>query len=158
MATRTRNRTSRLAVLDTSVRRPTSSPLTSRSRSPYRRRIVVVGLAVLSLALITISFRETSSGPAHGFQSVGATVLRPFEIAADRVARPFQDAYNWVHGLATAHNENKKLRAEVQDLRQRDEDESGEDDPPAEHACRASRDLGGSDRTPSRRTERRDPN
>jgi rod shape-determining protein MreC len=120
VATRTRNRTSRLAVLDTSVRRPASSPLTSRSRSPLRRRFVVVGLAVLSLALITISFRETSSGPAHGFESVGASVLRPFEIAADRVARPFQDAYNWVHGLATARHENKKLRAEVQDLRQRD--------------------------------------
>jgi rod shape-determining protein MreC len=120
VATRTRNRTSRLAVLDTSVRRPASSSLTSRSRSPLRRRIVVVGLAVLSLALITVSFRETSSGPAHGVEGVGATVLRPFEIAADRVARPFQDAYDWVHGLATAHNENKKLRTEVQDLRQRD--------------------------------------
>jgi len=85
VATRTRNRSSRLAVLDTSVRRPASSPLTSRSRSPYRRRIVVVGLAVLSLALITISFRETSSGPAYGFQNAAATALRPFEIAADRV-------------------------------------------------------------------------
>jgi len=108
-----------LAVLDSSVRRPASSPLTSRSRSPYRRRIVVVGLAVLSLALITISFRETSSGPAHDVQSVGATILRPFEIAADRVARPFQDAYNWIHGLATARAENRRLHHEVQDLRQR---------------------------------------
>jgi rod shape-determining protein MreC len=80
---------------------------------------VVVGLVVLSLALITISFRETSSGPAYGFQNAAATALRPFEIAADRVARPFQDAYNWVHGLATARSQNTKLHAEVQDLRSR---------------------------------------
>ena len=64
MATRTRNRTSRLAVLDSSVRRPASTSSTARSRSPLLRRAVVIGLVVLSLALITVSFRETSGGPA----------------------------------------------------------------------------------------------
>jgi rod shape-determining protein MreC len=117
VATRTRNRTSRLAVLES--QRPASSSLTSRSRSPYRRRIVVVGLAVLSLALITVSFRETSSGPAVDAENAAASVLRPFEIAADRVARPFQDAYAWFHGLVVARDANKRLRNEVQDLRQR---------------------------------------
>jgi len=119
VATRTRNRTSRLAVLDSSSQRPASSSLTSRSRSPLRRRAVVVGLVVLSLALITVSFRETSSGPAFSFQNAGASALRPFEIAADRVARPFQDAYTWFHGLVVARSENKRLRNEVQELRQR---------------------------------------
>ena len=79
----------------------------------------MVGLVLLSLVLITVSFRETSSGPLHGAQNVGATVLRPFEIAIDRVARPFRDAYNWFDGLVTAHSENQKLKAEVQDLRQK---------------------------------------
>ena len=119
MATRTRNRTPRLAVLDSPSQRPAASSLTSRSRSPYKRRAVVVGLVVLSLALITVSFRETTSGPLFGLQNAGATALRPFEIAADRVARPFQDAYNWFHGLVVARNENKRLHAELQDLRQR---------------------------------------
>jgi rod shape-determining protein MreC len=84
-----------------------------------RRRIVVVGLVLLSLVLITVSFRETSNGPLHGAQNVGATILRPFEIATDRVARPFRDAYNWFDGLVTARSENQKLKAEVQDLRQK---------------------------------------
>jgi len=73
---------------------------------------------VASLALITVSFRETSTGPLHGVQDTGAAVMKPFEVAANRVARPFRDAYNWFDGLATARNENKKLKAEVQQLRQ----------------------------------------
>jgi rod shape-determining protein MreC len=78
----------------------------------------VVGLVLLSLVLITFSFRETSGGPLHSAQNVGAAILRPFEIATDRVARPFRDAYNWFDGLVTARSENQKLKAEVQNLRQ----------------------------------------
>jgi len=108
-----------LAVLDSSVRRAASSPFTSRSGSPLKRRIVVVVLVVLSLALITASFRETSGGRLHGVQNAGAAVLRPFEVATARVARPFRDAYNWFHGLVTARSENQKLKRQVQDLRQK---------------------------------------
>jgi rod shape-determining protein MreC len=118
VATRTRNRTSRLAVLDSSVRRPASTSPKGRSRSPLLRRAVVTGLAVLSLLLITISFRESSGGPLHGAQNTGAAVMKPFEVAANRVARPFRDAYNWFDGLATARDENKKLKTEVERLRQ----------------------------------------
>ncbi len=78
-----------------------------------------MGLVLLSLVLITVSFREADKGPLHGAQNVGAAVLRPFEIATDRVARPFRDAYNWFDGLITARSENRKLKAEVQDLRQK---------------------------------------
>ena len=118
MATRTRNRTSRLAVLDSSVRRSASTSPTGRSRSPLLRRAVVVGLALLSLVLITISFRESSGGPLHGAQNTGAAVMKPFEVAANRVARPFRDAYNWFDGLVTAKNENQQLKQEVERLRQ----------------------------------------
>jgi rod shape-determining protein MreC len=82
------------------------------------RRAVVVGLVVLSLALITVSFRETSSGPVHGAQNVGADVMKPFEVAANRVARPFRDAYNWFDGLTTARSQNQKLKQELRQLRQ----------------------------------------
>lgn len=79
----------------------------------------MVGLLLVSLVLITISFRETGGGPLHGAQNAGAAVLRPFEIATDRVARPFRDAYDWFDGLVTARSENRKLKSEVQDLRQK---------------------------------------
>ena len=39
-------------------------------------------------------------------------------MAADRVARPFRDAYNWFDGLTTARSENRKLKKEVRALRQ----------------------------------------
>ena len=106
-------------MLDSSVRRSASSPYTSRSGSALKRRIVVVTLVVLSLTLITASFRESSGGRLHGVENAGATALRPFEVATDRVARPFRDAYNWFHGLATARSENQKLRRQVQEYRQK---------------------------------------
>jgi len=80
--------------------------------------VVVAVLVVLSLILITISFRESSSGPLHGVQSAGATVLRPFEVAAERVARPFRDVYGYFAGLVHVKSENKRLKAEVNQLRQ----------------------------------------
>jgi rod shape-determining protein MreC len=83
-----------------------------------RRRIVVGALVVLSLALLSAYFRESDSGPLHGVQSGGAAVLRPFEIAAERVARPFRDAANWFSGLVDAKSENAKLRREVDQYRQ----------------------------------------
>jgi rod shape-determining protein MreC len=119
VATRTRNRTSRLAVLDSSVRRSASTSPTGRSRSPLLRRAVVVGLVVVSLALITVSFRENSGGSLHGMQNAGAAAMKPFEVAANRIARPFRDAYNWFDGLANARSENQKLKKEVRDLRQK---------------------------------------
>jgi rod shape-determining protein MreC len=68
----------------------------------------VVGLVVVSLALLTVSFRSTALDPAEGF---GASVLRPFEVAANRIAHPFRDAVNWVNGLSNARAENRALIA-----------------------------------------------
>lgn len=79
---------------------------------------MVGGLVLLSLVLITISFREPTSGPLHGIESAGATVLRPFEVAAERVARPFRDVYGYFRGLVHAKSENEKLRDQVNRLRQ----------------------------------------
>jgi rod shape-determining protein MreC len=77
-------------------------------------------LVLLSIALITIYFRESSGGGLHQVQSAGATVLRPFEVAADRVSRPFRDAYGYFAGLVHAKSQNNQLRHEVEQLRQRE--------------------------------------
>jgi len=106
------------AVLGSSVPRPRPQPFPSRSRSAVRRRAVVAGLVVLALILITISFREPTTGPLHGVQSAGATVLRPFEVAAERVARPFRDVYGYFAGLVHVKRENEKLKRQVNELRQ----------------------------------------
>ncbi len=73
------------------------------------------GLVLLSLVLITVSFRSSA---LDGAQGTAASILRPFEVAADRVSRPFRDAAGWAHGLVDAKSENKKLRNQVETLRQ----------------------------------------
>src|SRR3989442_15266409 len=103
-----------MAVLGSSVQRsaPSGSP-TTRS-SPLRRRIVVGGLVLLSLVLITASFRSNALDPA---QSAAASGLRPFEIAAERVSRPFRDAWGWSSDLVHARSENERLRKQISELR-----------------------------------------
>jgi rod shape-determining protein MreC len=79
----------------------------------------VLGVLVLiALALITVSFREESDGPLHDAQGAAASALQPLEIAVERVARPFRDAYGWTKDLFNARSENEELRAENTRLQQ----------------------------------------
>jgi len=55
-----RHRTVRLAVLGSSVQRTAASGHPSSRSSALKRRIIVGGLVVLSLVLITVSFRSTA--------------------------------------------------------------------------------------------------
>jgi rod shape-determining protein MreC len=105
-----RNRTVRIAVLGSSVQRAAPFGFPSSRSSAIKRRIVVGLLVLLSLVLITVSFRSSA---LNGVQGDGATALRPFEVAANRVARPFRDTVGWFHGLIRAKNEDTKLRAEI---------------------------------------------
>jgi len=115
-----RNRSARVATFG-SGQGPQQAPASSsqsRSVSVLRRRVVVTVLVLVSLALVSVYFREDPGGSLHGVQSGLASVLRPFEVAAERVARPFRDAAGWIGGLADAKSENAKLRREVDELRQ----------------------------------------
>ena len=111
-----RNRTVRLAVLGSSVQRAASSGYPSNRSSAVKRRIVVGLLVLLSLVLITVSFRSSALDSAQG---AAAGILRPFEVAADRVSRPFRDAVSWGRGLVHAKAENKRLRSQLQAAQQR---------------------------------------
>jgi rod shape-determining protein MreC len=108
----------RVAAIGSPTQRSGSSTQSARASAVIRRRAVVAVLAIVSLALVTVYFRESDGGVLHSFQSTGATVLRPFEVAAERVARPFRDAGGWFGGLLDAKSENKKLKKQVDDLRQ----------------------------------------
>jgi rod shape-determining protein MreC len=79
---------------------------------------VVGALVLVSFILITLSFREPSTGIVHGIESAGASVLRPFEVGAERVARPFRDVYGYFAGLVHVKRENERLKEEVSRLRQ----------------------------------------
>jgi rod shape-determining protein MreC len=79
---------------------------------------VAGALVFVSIVLITIYFREPAGGRLHGVQSAGAAVLRPFEVGAERVARPFRDGYGWFAGLVHAKSQNEALRRQVDLLSQ----------------------------------------
>ena len=97
-------------MLASSVQRSKPTPYPSKARSALIRRAIVVALVLVALALVTISFRSPTSGALHDVQGAGSTALRPFQIAATRVAQPFRDAYDYVDGLANARAENKRLK------------------------------------------------
>ena len=111
-----RNRTARIAVLGSPVPRSRPAGYSSRSATALRRRIVAGALVLVSIVLITIYFREPAGGGLHSVQSAGAAVLRPFEVGAERVARPFRDAYGWFAGLIHAKSQNAGLRRQVEKL------------------------------------------
>ena len=104
-------------MLASSVQRSKPTPYPSKARSALIRRAIVVALVLVALTLVTISFRSPTAGALHDVQGAGSTALRPFQIAATRVAAPFRDAYDYVHSLANAKSQNQKLRKENQQLR-----------------------------------------
>ena len=110
-----RQRTARLPALDHETQWPDGP---SRSARALRARLVAVALVLVSLALITVYFRESSGGALHDAQRIGLSVLRPFEVAGERVSRPFRDAWGWASDLFDAKDENEKLRGQVEALRQ----------------------------------------
>jgi rod shape-determining protein MreC len=107
-----------VAALGSPVRRAVAPRYSSRTSGPLKRRLVVGLLVLASLAMITVYFRESPNGGLHDAQSAGSSALRPFEIAANRVARPFEDAYGWAADIFHAKSENEKLRQQVKDLTQ----------------------------------------
>ena len=74
------------------------------------RRAVLAVLVIVALGLLTISFRSPTSGVLHDAQSYGASALRPFQVAAVRVARPFRDAYTYVDSLSKAKTDLAKYK------------------------------------------------
>jgi rod shape-determining protein MreC len=108
----------RVAALGSTIRRPVAPSYSSRpAGSPLRRRLVVGALVLASLVMITIYFREAPDGHLHGVQSAAATAMQPFEIGAQRISRPFRDAYGWAASLFHAKSENERLRDELDQLR-----------------------------------------
>ena len=106
-----------MAALGAPIRRTVAPSYSSRQAGPLKRRLVIAALLLVSLTMITVYFREAPNGSLHNFQSVAASAMRPFEIGAQRISRPFRDAYGWVAGLFHAKSENERLREELEQVR-----------------------------------------
>lgn len=83
------------------------------------QRLVFVILIIASLALLTVSFRESESGPVHAIRQVGASLLTPLQTWGAKVAQPFQDGYEWLRTLGSAHERAERLEEELQILQGR---------------------------------------
>jgi len=78
---------------------------------------VVVALLLLSVALLTLYFRESGSGVSHRVQEVVLEVVTPLQTGTARATKPFRDGWHWVVDLFRAKSENAALRREVEQLR-----------------------------------------
>lgn len=80
-----------------------------------RRRAVVGLLVAASLTLLTMSYREGSTGVVGSVQNGAVELTAPFASIAHRVTSPFVDAWHWTTGLIDAREQTAKLhRLEAQ--------------------------------------------
>jgi rod shape-determining protein MreC len=80
------------------------------------RRAVAAVLVLVSLALLTVYLREPEEGGLHAAQRLGLSILAPFAVAGERIARPFQDAYGYVSDLVAEKDATDELRTRVAEL------------------------------------------
>ena len=74
-------------------------------------------LLLLCVAMLTLYFRESGSGPVHSVQGVVLRVVAPLQNGTARATKPFRDAWNWTGDLFSAKSENAKLQKELEQLR-----------------------------------------
>jgi rod shape-determining protein MreC len=75
-----------------------------------RRRAVVGLLVAASLTLLTMSYREGSTGVVGSMQRGVVELTAPFASVAHRVTRPFVDGWHWTTGLIHARNQTAELK------------------------------------------------
>ena len=87
----------------------------SPDKSAWRRGIFVF-LIIVSLALLTVSFRETETGPVHAVRQAFASLLSPLQSVGAKVAEPFQDGYDWFRSVWTAKKKADELEVQKDTL------------------------------------------
>jgi rod shape-determining protein MreC len=86
-------------------------------KNSAKRRVLFAVLAITSLVLLTFFFREPAGGMLHSVQRNGLSALSPVESVVAKAAKPFQDGWRWVTTLWSAHQENLRLKAELDNTR-----------------------------------------
>jgi rod shape-determining protein MreC len=83
-----------------------------------RRRAVLLLLVAASLTLLSLYYREgTSGGPLHGAENVVSTIFSPISSVTDRALKPVRDLVNWFHETFDARGDKAKLEDQVASLR-----------------------------------------
>ena len=81
-----------------------------------RYRLVLVLLIVISLVLVTLTFRAGSTGVFAGVRSATVTLTTPFQRFMTWVSSPFVGTWRFLSGLGTLSKRNADLGKQVADL------------------------------------------
>ncbi len=83
---------------------------------PRGTRLLVVALVSLSLAIITLDYREGSTGPLAEAGRWTQTTLAPLQEAVSTVTRPVGDFFSGLAHLPSLERENTDLKNQLADL------------------------------------------
>jgi rod shape-determining protein MreC len=86
----------------------------SRQRSA---RLLVVTLVSISLATITMDYRQGESGPLAGIGRLGLRVITPLQETVSKATRPIGDFFSGLWHLPSLERDNARLRSEIDELR-----------------------------------------
>jgi len=86
-------------------------------RSRHRKtRLLVVVLVSLSLAMITLDYRQGQAGPLAGLGRGAAAAMVPLQRAVTSLIRPIEDFFSALAHLPTLADENQRLKDRIADL------------------------------------------
>lgn len=77
---------------------------------PRSTRLLVVVLVSISLAVITLDYREGQTGPLAGLGRTALAAMAPLQEAVTRVTRPVGDFFSGLVHLPSLENENQRLQ------------------------------------------------
>lgn len=80
---------------------------------PRSTRLLVVALVSLSLAIITLDYREGAGGPLATLGSAAQEVMTPLQRAVTSVTRPIGNFFTGLANLASLAEENRQLQDQV---------------------------------------------
>jgi rod shape-determining protein MreC len=84
---------------------------------PRSTRLLVVVLVSISLAVITLDYREGEDGPLAGLGRVALATMAPLQQAVTTAIRPIGDFFSGLVHLQSLQQENKQLQLENAELR-----------------------------------------
>jgi rod shape-determining protein MreC len=77
---------------------------------PRSTRLLVVVLVSISLAVITLDYREGETGPLAGLGRTALAAMAPLQQAVTTVTRPIGDFFSGLVHLPSLENDNQQLR------------------------------------------------
>ena len=83
---------------------------------PRGTRLLVVALVSLSLAIITLDYREGTTGPLAEAGRWTQTAMAPLQEAVSRVTRPVGDFFSGLAHLPSLERENTDLKTQIAEL------------------------------------------